>query len=143
MSRDTHIDPDLHRSRRQRLLNELGQGILLLPTARQTVRNGDVHHEYRPGSDFHYLTGFPEPDAVLVAWRIDRHSHHAILFVLERDPERETWDGPRYGVRGVKSAFGVDEGRAIGDLWRDLVELAPCKDASSTPLGLMLRGTRN
>ena len=125
MSRDTQTDPDLHRLRRQRLLNALGPGVLLLPTAREVVRNGDVHHEYRPGSDFHYLTGFAEPQSVLVAWRIDRHSHHAILFVRERDPERETWDGPRYGVRGVTKAFGVDEGRAIGDLWRDLTELAP------------------
>lgn len=97
----------------------------MLPTARESSRNGDVLHEYRPGSDFHYLTGFPEPDAVLVAWRIDRRSHHAILFVRERDPERETWDGPRHGVRGATKTFGVDEGRAIGQLWRDLPELAP------------------
>lgn len=125
VSRDAQCDPALHRSRRQRLLNAIGPGVLLLPTAQEAVRNGDVHHEYRPGSDFHYLTGFPEPQSVLVAWRIDRQSHRSILFVRERDPERETWDGPRYGVRGVKKAFGVDEGRAIANLWRDLAELVP------------------
>ena len=108
----------------------------MLPTARESSRNGDVLHEYRPGSDFHYLTGFPEPDAVLVAWRIDRRSHHAILFVRERDPERETWDGPRYGVRGVTKTFGVDEGRAIGQLWRDLPELAPLDGRLFHTLGL-------
>ena len=125
MSRDAQVDPALHRSRRQKLLNELGPGVLVLPTALETQRNGDVQHEYRPGSDFHYLTGFPEPESVLVAWRIDRKSHHAILFVRERDPLRETWDGPRSGVRGAKTVYGADEGRAIGDLWRDLAELMP------------------
>ena len=125
MSRDVQCDPALHRSRRQRLLNLLGDGVLLLPTANISPRNGDVLHEYRPGSDFHYLTGFPEPEAVLVAWRIDQRSHHSIMFVRERNREREIWDGPRHGTRGVTSAFGVDEGRAITDLWKDLVELIP------------------
>jgi Xaa-Pro aminopeptidase len=125
VSRDAQCDPALHRSRRQRLLNALGEGVLLLPTATAAARNGDVQHEYRPGSDFHYLTGFPEPESVLVAWRINQRSHHSILFVRERDREREIWDGPRYGTRGVKTAFGVDEGRAIGDLSKNLIELVP------------------
>ena len=135
MSRDAHLDPSLHRSRRQRLLNKLGDGVLLLPTARDSIRNGDVHQEYRPGSDFHYLTGFPEPEAVLVAWRTSQRSHRAILFVRERDPERETWDGPRYGVRGVRSAFGLDEGRVIGQLWQDLAELVPLQGRLFHTLG--------
>lgn len=97
---------------------------MLLPTAATASRNGDVHHEYRPGSDFHYLTGFPEPESVLVAWRLNQRSHHAILFVRERDREREIWDGHRYGTSGVKT-FGADEGRAIGDLWKSLIELVP------------------
>jgi len=125
VSRDALVDPSLHRARRQRLLNALGDGVLILPTARETSRNGDVLHEYRPGSDLHYLTGFPEPDAVLVAWRLDRRRHRAVLFVRERDRERETWDGPRFGTRGARQRFGVDEGRPIGDLWSDLCELAP------------------
>jgi len=125
VSRDAQCDPALHRSRRQRLLNALGDGVLLLPTAPVAPRNGDVQHEFRPGSDFHYLTGFPEPESVLVAWRVNQRKHHAILFVRERDREREIWDGPRYGTRGVETAFGVDDGRAMGDLWRDLMDLVP------------------
>lgn len=120
MSRDATIDPQLHRRRRQRLLDELGDGLLVLATAPETMRNGDVHHEHRPGSDFHFLTGFPEPESVLVAWRTGRSSHHAVLYVRERDPAREVWDGKRYGTKGAPKVFGVDEARAIGDFWKDL-----------------------
>jgi Xaa-Pro aminopeptidase len=58
VSRDAILDPSLHRQRRNQLCERLGDGLLLLPTAPETLRNGDVHHEYRPGSDFHFLTGF-------------------------------------------------------------------------------------
>ena len=93
MSRDANLDPALHRQRRQRLLDTLGDGVLLSSTAPETLRNGDVHHEYRPGSDFHFLTGFPEPEAALVAWREGARRHRAILFVRVRDRAREIWDG--------------------------------------------------
>ena len=125
MSRDAIVDPALHRARRQRLLNALGDGVLLLATAREAGRNGDVLHEFRPGSDLHYLTGFPEPDAVLVARRIDLRRHHATLFVRQRDPERETWDGPRFGTEGAVRRFGVDRAEPVAELWKLLPELAP------------------
>ena len=124
MTRDAVLEPILHRARRQRLLNTLGDGVLLLSTARETLRNGDVHHEFRPGSDFHFLTGFPEPEAVLLAWRTGT-SHRALLFVRERDPERETWDGPRFGVAGARKRFGVDAAEPIKQLWARLPELVP------------------
>ncbi|MEC9046814.1 MAG: aminopeptidase P N-terminal domain-containing protein [Planctomycetota bacterium] len=123
MSRDALPDPSLHRARRQRLLNTLGDGVLILSTAPETRRNGDVHNEYRPGSDMLYLTGFPEPAAVLVAWRLDRRRHKAILFVRPKDRTREIWDGRRYGTRDCKRRFGVDEARSIEDLWTDLPDL--------------------
>lgn len=123
MSRDANLDPEGHRSRRQRLLNALGDGVLLLPTAPELVRNGDVLHEYRPGSDFHYLTGFPEPEAVLVAWRLDANRHRAVLFVRPRDPSREVWDGPRFGTKGAVRDFGVDAAHPVAKLWPRLAEL--------------------
>jgi Xaa-Pro aminopeptidase len=123
VSRDALFAPDLHRRRRQRLLDALGDGLLLLPTAPEQRRNGDVLHEYRPGSDFHFLTGFPEPEAVLAAWRIGRGRHHALLFVRPRDPAREVWDGPRQGVAGARARFGVDDAWPIGALWQQLPEL--------------------
>ncbi len=116
MSRDAVPDAELHRRRRQRLLDELGDGLLLLPTAPEVLRNGDVHFEYRPGSDFHFLTGFPEPDAVLVAWRTGRGRHRAELFVRQRDPAREIWDGKRHGTKGAVRSFGVDAAHPIAEL---------------------------
>ena len=123
MNRDASPAPELHRARRQRLLNALGDGLLLLPTAAETLRNGDVHHEYRPGSDFHFLTGFPEPEAVLLAWRIDRATHRSVLFVRPRDKAREVWDGRRFGVEGTRHHFGVDEAWSIAELWKRLPAL--------------------
>jgi len=120
VSRDASFDPALHRSRRQRILDALGDGLLLLPTAAESVRNGDVLHEYRPGSDFHFLTGFPEPEALLLAFRTGKARHHSVLFVRPRDVEREIWDGRRHGVVGARRRFGVDEAFAFGELWREL-----------------------
>lgn len=123
MSRDATIDPALHRGRRQRLLDALGEGVLLIPTAPETLRNGDVHHEYRPGSDFQFLTGFPEPEAVLLAWATRPGRHHAVLFVRLRDRAREVWDGHRFGPARARRDFGVDAAFPIGELWQRLPEL--------------------
>src|SRR5712671_1405007 len=123
MARDAAADAPLHRARRQRLLDALGDGLLLLPTTGELLRNGDTHFEYRPGSDFHHLTGFPEPDALLLAWRTRPGRHQAVLFVRPRDREREVWDGRRYGARGARAGFGVDRAHPIGTLWQKLPEL--------------------
>jgi Xaa-Pro aminopeptidase len=120
---DADPDAHLHRARRQRLLRALGDGLLVVPTAAEALRNGDVLHAFRPGSDLHWLTGFPEPEALLVAWRTGPHRHRAELFVRARDPARETWDGPRFGVRGARSRFGVDAAHPVAELWRRLPEL--------------------
>lgn len=123
MSRDAVFDADLHRRRRQRLLDALGDGVLLLPTAPELLRNGDTQHDYRPGSDFHYLTGFPEPEAVLVAQRTGRGAHRAVLFVRPRDKTREIWDGRRFGTAGARRRFGVDAAHPVGELLQRLPEL--------------------
>ncbi|MBX3465187.1 MAG: aminopeptidase P N-terminal domain-containing protein [Planctomycetes bacterium] len=126
MSRDANPDQALHAARRQRALDALGDGLLILPTAVESPRNGDVLHDYRPGSDFHFLTGFPEPEAVLLASRRGRGRHHSVLFVRPRDREREIWDGRRHGVAGARRRFGVDEAFEIGSFWRELPRfLAP------------------
>lgn len=114
---------DIYRARRQRVLDALGDGLLLLPTAREQVRNGDVHHLFRASSDFHYLTGFHEPDAVLAAWRTGRGKHRAVLFVRPRDKEREIWDGRRVGVARAKKQYGVDAAHAVTELWDQLPAL--------------------
>src|SRR5512137_1013675 len=78
--------------RRRQLMRMIGKGgIAILPTATEKQRNGDVHYHYRPDSDFHYLTGFDEPEAVAVLVP-GRAQAEYILFVRDRDPTRETWD---------------------------------------------------
>lgn len=136
MSRDAILDAALHRRRRQRLLDALGPGLLVVATAPETRRNGDVLHEFRPGSDFHYLTGFPEPEAVLLAWRTGAAAHRSVLFVRPRDPAREVWDGRRFGVAGAVRSFGVDAAHPIGELWQHLPRLAAAQPRLFYRLGV-------
>ncbi len=113
----------MHAKRCQKLLNQLGDGLLVLPTAPQALRNGDVHYQFRPDSDFHYLTGFPEPHAVLLAWREGPRSLQRVLFVQGADPAREVYDGPRAGVRGAKKLYGMDEAYTLDALEKQLLRL--------------------
>ena len=89
--------------------------ILVLSAAPERIRSRDTHYPYRQDSDFAYLSGFPEPDAVLVMVPGRRHGE-AILFCRERDPEREAWDGPRAGTEGAVDGFGMDDAYPIADL---------------------------
>ena len=89
--------------------------IVIVPAAAERIRSRDTHYPYRQDSDLLYLTGFPEPEAVLALIPGRRHGE-AILFCRERDPEREGWDGPRVGPEGAVQAFGVDDAYPITDL---------------------------
>src|SRR5512132_3430437 len=100
--------------RRRRLAEAMGNGIAVFPTARERTRNRDSHYPYRFDSYFYYLTGFPEPEAVLV--QIAGSAPRSILFCRARDPEREIWDGVRYGPQQACAQFGFDECHAIGEL---------------------------
>jgi len=102
--------------RRRHLLDLVGAGgIAVVPSAPERVRSRDTHHSYRPDSDFYYLTGFEEPDAVAVL--MPRNSHgEFIMFCRERDPERELWDGARVGQEGVVSEYGADDAFPISDI---------------------------
>jgi len=102
--------------RRRRLMTEAGKGALIvLAAAPERLRNGDAFYPYRQDSDFLYLTGLDEPEAVLVL-RPGRDSGEQILFLRERDPERERWDGPRLGLDGAVEHLGMDDAFPIGDL---------------------------
>src|SRR5262245_40546170 len=102
--------------RRHELAKMIGKGgIAILPAAVEKQRNGDVHYHYRPDSDFYYLTGFNEPDAVAVVVP-GRQPAEYILFVRDRDPMRETWDGKRAGPEGATREFGADDAFPIGDI---------------------------
>lgn len=83
------------------------RSLVLVAAARAAIRSNDVEYPYRQNNDLLYLTGFPEPGSCLL---LDNESGHAsTLFVLPRDPERETWTGRRFGADGARETFGVDE----------------------------------
>jgi Xaa-Pro aminopeptidase len=94
--------------------------VAVIPSAPVHIRNNDVEHDYRQDSDLYYLTGFDEPRSVLVLTFPERK---ATMFVRPRDVEREIWDGPRAGVDGVKSDFGIDEAFVIAELKAELANL--------------------
>ncbi len=95
--------------------------ILILPAAPERVRSNDTHFPYRQDSDFWYLTGFDEPEAVLVLVP-GRAAGEALLFCRERDREREAWDGARLGPEGAVETLGMDDAYP----WADMDEILPC-----------------
>ena len=105
-----------HARRRKQLMRMAGNdAILILPAALERIRSRDTHYPYRQDSDLLYLTGFPEPEAVLVLVPGRAHGE-TLLFCRERDVEREGWDGPRFGTEGAIEAFGLDDAYPISDL---------------------------
>jgi Xaa-Pro aminopeptidase len=102
--------------RRRRLMEEAGRdALIVLAASPERLRNGDAFYPYRQDSDFLYLTGLEEPEAVLVL-RPGRDSGEQILFLRERDPDRERWDGPRVGLDGAVERLGMNDAFPIGDL---------------------------
>ena len=102
--------------RRRQFMRMIGKdAIAILPAAPVVHRNGDIEYAYRQDSHFHYLTGFPEPEAVAVLLPGRAHAEY-LLFVRERDPLRESWDGPRAGTEGAIERFGADDAFPIEDI---------------------------
>jgi Xaa-Pro aminopeptidase len=107
--------------RRARVLGAIGDGVMIVPAAVHAMRNNDTEYEYRQSSDFYYLTGFTEPEAVLVL--APHAGERATLFLLPRDRAKEIWNGKRLGVEAACSALGVDAAYPIGELAQRLPAL--------------------
>ena len=102
--------------RRRQFMRMIGRdAIAILPAAPVRHRNGDIAYAYRQDSHFHYLTGFPEPEAVAVLVPGRPHAEY-LLFVRERDTVRESWDGPRAGTEGAVDRYGADDAFPIADI---------------------------
>ncbi|MFP6682896.1 MAG: Xaa-Pro aminopeptidase [Gammaproteobacteria bacterium] len=125
-------------NRRKRLMDMIDVGgIAIQPTAPERVRNRDVYFPYRPDSDFYYLTGFPEPEAVAVMVP-DRPQGEFLLFCRERDAEAETWHGRRAGLDGACEYYGADDAFPISDLDDILPGLLENKDRIYYTMGRYL-----
>ena len=102
--------------RRKQLMRMMGSNsIAIIPTAPERTRNRDVEFPFRPDSDFYYLSGFPEPEAVAVLVPGRGHGEY-LLFCRERDPQMETWTGRRAGTAGAVDSWDADDAFPISDI---------------------------
>ena len=131
-----HLMPIDYRSRRQRAMAGLDGGVLLALSQPTAVRNLTVDHPWRQESFLHWLTGFAEAESALVLcpWREAGDQVH--LFLREKDPERELWDGRRLGVAAAPGALGIDHAHPYGNLWTMLPDLMGPATCLYTNLGL-------
>ena len=118
------MDLATYQARRGRLIGEMrakGGGVAILPTAAEMTRNADNTFPFRFDSNFFYLTGFPEPEAILVL--VASEPAQTILFCRSKHAEREIWDGFRYGPEGAARAFGIARALPIEDLDTEMPRL--------------------
>jgi len=107
------LTAEFYRSRRRELMSLMGDGAAAVVAAgRERIRSNDVEYRFRSNSDFGYLTGFPEPDALCLL--LPGHpDHEYVLFVRPRDQERETWTGRRSGIEGAVQVYGADAAHPV------------------------------
>jgi len=123
MTGPTHLELDEYAARRARLMQAMGpDGIAIVPSAREVIRNRDTHYRFRQDSDFRYLTGFPEPDAIAVL-APGRPEGEYLLFVRPRDPTREIWDGYRAGPEGAAKQYRADQSFVTSEFTAHLARL--------------------
>ena len=118
LSNDTEYMTE-YKNRRLALMHSMNAGVAIIPTAPEAIRNRDSHYPYRFDSYFYYLTGFKEPESVLILVAQDAAKGQApksILFCRDKDMEREIWDGFRFGPAAAVAEFGVDEAYSISQL---------------------------
>lgn len=108
--------------RRATLMEKITDGVLVLAAPPERRRSNDTFYPYRPGSDLWYLSGFEEPEAVLVL-APNHPEHQFVMFVRPRDREREIWDGFRFGPEGAVANFGADAAYPIAELEDRLPDL--------------------
>jgi Xaa-Pro aminopeptidase len=114
---------DRIRERREEFLSRIPGGVAIFPAAPVALRNSDVEHEYRQDTDFYYLTGFEEPNAVAVL--VPGHAEHRfVLFVQPKDREREVWTGWRAGAEGAIRDYEADAAFTLDKLDEELPKLA-------------------
>jgi Xaa-Pro aminopeptidase len=119
--------------RRTRLAATIAHGAAIMPTSPERLRNRDAHYLYRYDSYFYYLSGFPEPEAVMVL--IAGAPPRSILFCRDKDIEREIWDGFRYGPAAARELFGFDECFSIAELDTRMPQLLADQPALYCHLG--------
>jgi Xaa-Pro aminopeptidase len=129
----TDVPAEVLEARRAAVFDALGRGVMVLPGAPRLFRSGDTEVRYRADSELYYVSGVTEPDAaaVLVGGRDPRF----VLFVAERDADKERWSGPRWGPEAARERFGADEAHPVTELVAHLPGLAEAADRVHVRLG--------
>lgn len=125
----------IFQERRRKVAEKLKDGVLVVAAMPEAKRNGNVEHPYRQDSNLYYLTGFEEPQSVFV-FRPGRKPE-TVMFVREKNPDRETWDGFRFGTAQTQSDFGIDEVYPIEEFEKRIADLMAKAD------GLYFRFQKN
>ena len=129
------MNKQMHARRRAELVNQIGANdIVIVPTSTVKTRNGDVEFRFRADSDFYYLSGFEEPEAVAVICP-GRANGEYILFCRERDAEREIWNGLRAGLAGAVEKYGADDAFPFEDMGDILPGMMEAREKVYTNVG--------
>lgn len=129
------MSSQIYRRRRAELINQIGDNdIVIVATSPVKSRNSDVEYQFRPDSDFYYLSGFAEPEAVAVICP-GRARGEYVIFCRERDPQREMWDGRRTGLEGAMEFYGADDAFPIEDINEILPGMMEEKEKVFTTVG--------
>jgi Xaa-Pro aminopeptidase len=122
------VQRSAYEQRRRRVMDAIGaDAVAIFPAAPERTRSNDVEYRYRQHSDFHYLTGFPEPGAVCVL-QPGHASDEYVLFVRPRDRDKETWTGRRAGIEGAMAEYGATSAYPIDELDQRLSKLIAERD---------------
>ncbi|HUO04631.1 MAG TPA: aminopeptidase P N-terminal domain-containing protein [Candidatus Binataceae bacterium] len=130
------VKAETFRARRKRFMDKIAAGATaILPSAPVSIRSGDVEFVYRQDSDFHYLTGFTEPESIAM-FSPGHPDGEFVMFVRPRDKERETWTGRRAGVEGAITEFGADKAYVAEELEKVLPRYLAKSERVHFPFGL-------
>ncbi len=117
---------EIYKKRRAKLFAKIQNGVAIIPSNPEMLRNNDVHYDYRQDSTHYYLSGFAEPESIVVLNPTGKNKY--ILFVREKNVLRERWDGFRYGIESAGESFGADHVYPISEFEKIVPEII--KDAS-------------
>lgn len=113
---------DIYKNRRNIILKQMDEGVSLVSSASMQVRSNDTEFPFRQESNFYYLTGFNEPECLLLLCK-NAQDTKSVLFLRDRNPEMEMWVGKRLGVTDAPETLGIDEAYDIAELEKVLPEL--------------------
>ena len=121
VNRRSTENPEIFKKRRQKVIAGLKDAALIVANHPEHIRNDDVHYAYRPDSNFYYLSGFEEPESILILR--PGKTPESVLFCRQKNIERETWDGFRFGPAAAQKEFLFDEAHPIEEFEKMAVEL--------------------